>query len=64
MSNEENAHIKEVINYLIHAYPDLVTLARLHQSGFDPDPGSSPIFTTFVILSFLSPNYFFYLINF
>lgn len=54
---DEEARIKEVINYPIHAYLDLVTPARLHQCGFGPDPDNLPFLTSFVVFSSLFLEY-------
>jgi hypothetical protein len=44
LSPEEDVCIQEVVNYLMHAYPDLITLEHLHKFGFEPNLGSSPSF--------------------
>lgn len=60
VSNEEEAHFKDVINYHIHTYSNLVTPAWLYQCGFGPDlAGNAPTFLTFVFPSFLILNHSF-----
>lgn len=58
LSNEEEARIQEVINFMSHAFPDLITPDWLYQCGFHPNPGNPPIF----LFIFLSPFYFLYFI--
>lgn len=41
LSDEEDARIREVINYHSHTFIDLVMPNRLLQCGFDPNLGNS-----------------------
>lgn len=52
--NEEEARIREVINYYSHTFPDLIMPYRLHQCVFGPDLGNSPVLVLFIFLSFYS----------
>lgn len=58
LSDKEEAYIREVINYHSNAFPNLVMPDQLHQCGFGPDPGNSPILVLFIFLFPIFSNYF------
>lgn len=63
LSPKEEDHIREILSYPTHAYPDLVTPGHLHKFG--PDTSSSPsFFVIFGLASFyLSPPFLFSLFS-